>query len=108
MSKELLFSVTKKDFEITHIRGTGPGGQHKNKKRTGVRIKHKESGAVGQATEQRSQKQNQAAALYRLLETPEWLTWHRTEVARRVMDLDKAISDLMHPRNLKVEYGPFE
>jgi len=29
--RELAFSVTKKDLEITYFSGTGKGGQHRNK-----------------------------------------------------------------------------
>ena len=73
--RELLFRVTKADFEETHIRGSGPGGQHRNKTSTGVRLRHKASGAVGEATDSKSQDQNRRAAFNRLRETPEWRRW---------------------------------
>jgi protein subunit release factor A len=46
--------------------GGGPGGQHRNKTATGVRLAHRPSGVVVTATERRSQAQNRAAALERL------------------------------------------
>ena len=49
--RELLFVVTKNDFEERAIRGSGPGGQHRNKTSTGIRLKHRASGAVGEATD---------------------------------------------------------
>jgi protein subunit release factor B len=46
--------------------GGGPGGQHRNKTATGVRLAHRPTGVVVTATERRSQAQNRAAALERL------------------------------------------
>jgi protein subunit release factor B len=46
----------------------GPGGQHRNKSETGVRLSHPATGAVVTATERRSQAQNRSAALQRLRE----------------------------------------
>jgi len=51
---------------ITHVRGSGPGGQNRNKRWTGVRIEHLPTGIVSIATERRSQGQNLSAALDRL------------------------------------------
>jgi ribosome-associated protein len=45
---------------------SGPGGQHRNKAATGVRLAHPPSGVVVTATERRSQAQNRGAALRRL------------------------------------------
>lgn len=45
---------------------SGPGGQHRNKTETGVRLTHRPSGVVVTATERRSQLQNRGAALERL------------------------------------------
>ncbi len=42
---ELLFSLNAKDFQLEFYRGSGNGGQNRNKVETGVRIKHP---AVGQ------------------------------------------------------------
>ncbi len=46
----------------------GPGGQHRNKSATGVRLAHPATGAVATATERRSQARNRSAALQRLRE----------------------------------------
>jgi len=48
------------------FRVSGPGGQHRNKTDSAVRVTHQPSGAVGFASERRSQHQNRAVALARL------------------------------------------
>jgi protein subunit release factor B len=45
---------------------SGPGGQHRNKTETGVRLAHRPTALVVTATERRSQLQNRGAALERL------------------------------------------
>ena len=54
------------DVEITHTKGSGPGGQNRNKRMSGVRVVHKATGLAVVATERRSQAQNLTAALERL------------------------------------------
>jgi ribosome-associated protein len=44
----------------------GPGGQHRNKSATGVRLVHLPTGTTVTATERRSQAQNRSAAMRRL------------------------------------------
>ncbi len=46
--------------------GGGPGGQHRNKTASGVRLAHAAIGVTVSATERRSQAQNRAVALERL------------------------------------------
>ncbi len=53
---------------VSQIRGSGPGGQHRNKAYTGVRLFHPPSGLVVTATERRSFQQNRANAFERLIE----------------------------------------
>jgi hypothetical protein len=49
-----------------NTRGSGPGGQHRNRVATAVRLTHTASGLMGQASERRSQKENAVKALFRL------------------------------------------
>lgn len=46
----------------------GPGGQHRNKTASGVRLLHRPTGLLVTATERRSQAQNRGEALARLRE----------------------------------------
>lgn len=59
-------SKNKRSLEITHLKGSGPGGQNKNKRMSGVRVRHNLTGITVIATERRSQKQNLEKALERL------------------------------------------
>ena len=56
-----------REVELEFVRGSGPGGQHKNRRETGVRLFHPPSGLTVMATERRSQAQNRAAAFERLI-----------------------------------------
>jgi protein subunit release factor B len=54
------------ECEETFFVGGGPGGQHRNKTESGVRLTHPPTGVTVTATERRSQLQNRGAALERL------------------------------------------
>jgi len=54
------------ELRIDFFRASGPGGQHRNKSETGVRITHLPSGIVVTATESRSRHLNLRQALTRL------------------------------------------
>ena len=51
---------------VTRTRGSGPGGQHRNKVETAIVIQHQPTGIRGEASERRSQAANQKVALMRL------------------------------------------
>jgi ribosome-associated protein len=61
---EALLSECEEEFFIA----SGPGGQHRNKTESGVRLVHRPTGVTVTATERRSQAQNRSAALTRLRE----------------------------------------
>ena len=55
-----------RDTSVSFFVAGGPGGQHRNKVSTGVRLIHHPSGIVVTATERRSQAANREAAFERL------------------------------------------
>ena len=55
-----------RECEVTTFIGSGPGGQHRNKTSSAVRIVHLPTGVMVTATERRSQLRNRWAALERL------------------------------------------
>jgi ribosome-associated protein len=55
-----------RESEVSTFVGGGPGGQHRNKTASAVRILHGPTGLTVTATERRSQAQNRATALERL------------------------------------------
>ena len=55
-----------RDCEMEFFIAGGPGGQHRNKVETGVRLTHRPTGLVVTATERRSQSANREAAFERM------------------------------------------
>lgn len=106
MGKELLFSLTKKDFEIETFCTGGPGGQNQNKVHTGVRVRHPASGAVAESRVYNSQYANKKAAFMKLTQSDTFRRWHRTETARKlgmIADVGAEVERMMAPRNLRIE-----
>jgi protein subunit release factor B len=103
--KELLFSVTLDDCRVETFRSGGPGGQNQNKRETGVRITHRESGAVGISREERSQLQNKKRAFVRMAKSDRFQWW--ATLKRREMETGKSLLDRveesMKPANLRTE-----
>src|SRR6266566_1319516 len=55
-----------RDSDMEFFIASGPGGQHRNKVETGVRLIHRPSGITVTATERRSQRANREVAFERL------------------------------------------
>lgn len=55
-----------RDCAVEPLRASGPGGQHRNKRETGIRLTHLPSGTVVMATERRSRAANLDAAFARM------------------------------------------
>lgn len=111
MPKELLFSVTKKDFEITWFSGKGKGGSNRNAHRNCCRILHKESGAMATGQEERNSEQNLRNAFKRLVVLPRFKTWLRIKTAEALVDkeqerkeINAMVDQAMRAENLKEEY----
>jgi protein subunit release factor B len=103
----LSFSVTKKDLDIQFFRAGGSGGQHQNKTSSACRIKHRDSGAVGECRNFRSQDKNKREALKRLAATPTFKAWVRLSAALEQsgrVDINTWVDDQMQECNLNVEY----
>lgn len=103
---KLLFSLTKKDFEVQTFCTGGPGGQHKNAKKNGVRIIHKASGARAEHRDGRDQAKNKEAAFEKLAKTLKFKQWHKAEVSRflgEAADLERKVDEYMQIQNLKIE-----
>lgn len=106
MSKELLFSVTAADCDWQYLRGTGPGGQKRNKTESKVRCVHRASGAVGESDLTRSQHENKRIAFRKMAESNEFKLWHKIETARRMGDqltIEEKVDKAMNDANLRIE-----
>ncbi|CAL1414143.1 unnamed protein product [Linum trigynum] len=63
---ELTDEELMRQCEMATYKASGPGGQHRNKRESAVRLKHLPTGIIAQAVEDRSQHKNRASALKRL------------------------------------------
>ena len=68
MSKEVIFSARKKDFDIEYFTGRGPGGQKRNKKALCCRMTHRETGVTAVSTRHKSREQNKKEAFLTLVD----------------------------------------
>ena len=102
--KELLFSVTKKDFEIDWFSGTGCGGQYRNKHQNCCRIRHKDSGAIATGQSQRDRISNLKEAMENLVKIPAFQSWLRQkicEITGERAEIEEKVEKAM--KNLKFE-----
>lgn len=81
--KQLLFSVTANDCDWSYTRGTGNGGQKKNKTSSAVHCSHRPSGAHGYSEASRSQLDNRRDAFRKMTESTEFQRWLKIETMRR-------------------------
>jgi len=104
MSREKLFSVTASDCEFTPYKGSGAGGQKKNKTESAMRCVHPPSGAVGECEDHREQPQNKKESFKRMVKSEKFQTWLRIEIARqtgRLAEINAEIEREM--KRVKVE-----
>lgn len=104
--KKLLFSVTAKDCEWSYTKGTGAGGQKRNKTSSAVHCHHRPSGARGYSEASRSQLDNKRDAFVKMANTVEFRRWNQLEAMKKMgqlEELERKLEEDMKPWNLKFE-----
>ncbi len=103
--KERISIATQKDFDVSYFCGSGAGGQARNKVASGVQIIHRESGAIGRASDSRSQAQNKKAAFERLIKSPKMKFWLAKELyaIKQKETLEQTIEKETESKNLRFE-----
>jgi protein subunit release factor B len=87
--KKPLFSVTARDCEWSYTRGSGNGGQKKNKTSSAVHCMHRPSGAHGYSEASRSQADNRRDAFTKMSESQEFQKWLHIEFMKRSGEMDE-------------------
>lgn len=104
--RELLFSLTAKDFIFQTFCTGGKGGQHRNAKQNGVRCIHPPSGAVAEHRDGRDQYRNKQEAFRKCCESHKFKAWHSIETMRRLgqlREIEKRVDEQLQDKYLKVE-----
>src|SRR5690349_10809361 len=68
--------------EVDRYRSRGPGGQHRNKTESAIRLRHRATGVIAHADERRSQAENRTQAVRRMRE-------HLAFDVREPLDLER-------------------
>lgn len=104
--KELIFSVTANDCEWSYTKGTGAGGQKRNKTSSAVHCFHRPSGAHGYSESSRSQLDNKQDAFVKMAETKEFKKWHQLESLRRsgrMKSIDQTVREEMQKIRVEIK-----
>ena len=100
--RELLFSVTANDCEWSYTKGTGAGGQKRNKTSSAVHCIHRPSGAHAYSEGSRSQADNKRDAFVKMAESAEFKKWHHIESLRR-NGMMKSIDEIVNMEMRKIK-----
>ena len=105
-NKELIFSLTAKDFIVEQFSGSGAGGQHRNRHPNCIRIKHPESGVSVQCTRHRSLHRNKREAFINLTKDKKFKLWLNRKIGEIIHDtesIEDEVARTMKPENLRIE-----
>lgn len=105
-SRKLLFSVGAADCDWSYTKGSGAGGQKRNKTSSAVHCTHRASSAHAYSEASRSQHDNKRDAFLKMIETSEYKRWHRQEVYRLtgvLDDIEERVQQELSSQNLKFE-----
>lgn len=106
--KELILSLSKEkgDFTIQPFKGSGKGGQKRNKTMSACRIIHPASGTVSECQEERSFEQNKKKAFKRLIKNSKFKAWYKIELAKRTGKMDDInlwVDEELNSKNIMIE-----
>lgn len=107
--EQLKIVITANDCRRDTFRCGGHGGQNVQKRDTGVRFTHAESGAVGECTEHRTQLQNEKVAWRKMASHPKFQLWCKMQLAAKEQgfrDMERKVDSMLMEKNLKVELSP--
>jgi len=105
--KTKILSITKKDFDISFFSGSGAGGQHRNRHKNCVRMRHPDSGASSTGADCKSKDQNMKNAFKRLVGNSVFKNWLDYQIAKSCAnqaEVEEAVDNAMQDKNLIVEY----
>lgn len=105
MDKGKVFTVTKKDFDITWFSGTGAGGQHRNKHQNSCRLKHRETGIIKTGQSHREREANKREAFEAMvcdMRFKAFCTMKLVELESG-KTIEEQVDEMMSPENLKIE-----
>jgi len=100
--REPIFSLTRKDFKVETMRGSGKGGQKRNKTESKVRITHIETGISASSDDDRDQRKNRKIAFKRLCADRRFKAWLSQKTLRSI-DIQREVEQDMSPDNIKIE-----
>lgn len=98
--------MDKSNFKFDYFRGSGKGGQKRNKTSNCVRCTHTTSGAVGKSENGRSQLHNKQTAFKRMFETKIFQNWIRIEAYKKMgleQEIKEKVERSMNLENIKIE-----
>lgn len=104
--RDLLYSVTEKDFEVQWFSGTGAGGQHRNKHQNCVRLHHRDSGARATGQSHKERRANRDEAFFGIVNSVKFKMWQyqKLEEIRTGQTIKQRVEKTMSPGNLKIEF----
>lgn len=99
-----ILSLTAADFAWSYTKGSGAGGQKRNKTSSAVHCSHAPSKAHGYSEGSRSQHDNKREAFERCVETKEFKEWLRLETMRQTGETVRIEQEVKRQLNfIKVE-----
>ena len=105
-NKDPFFSITAKDCEWSYTKGTGAGGQKRNKTSSAVHCIHKASGAHGYSESSRSQLDNRKEAFRKMAETDKFKKWIHIEYMKRTgehYEVERQIQESLNKVKVEVK-----